>query len=110
MIGRLLPVTGAEIRTWRSVARPGSGSTTGLIEKTGVGTGLRMACTPYCGFAAGLPAAVGRRGRSPARLEAEHGSTTIWNIVPVSQTLPEGTAVAWVSQHKRQPEAGGPMR
>jgi hypothetical protein len=37
MIGRSLPVTGAETRMCRSTARPGAGSTTGLIEKTGAG-------------------------------------------------------------------------
>lgn len=36
-MGKPLPVTGAETRTWRSTARPGAGSTMGLTERTCMG-------------------------------------------------------------------------
>jgi hypothetical protein len=36
MIGRLLPVVGAETRTWRLTARPGMDIVTGLMDMTGV--------------------------------------------------------------------------
>jgi hypothetical protein len=46
MMGKLVPVIGAETRNLRSTRRLGAGKTIGLMEKAGVGemTGRAFAC------------------------------------------------------------------